>query len=89
MKRYDVRYIHKVATSNSDIGDPVTLSINDLSDHKTLGAALRKQGTMCSGARVREWRVEQNGRIVVFPTLPGMTTYWHSIILTPTDENKS
>jgi len=83
MRVYSVRYVHKVATSNQDIGDDVVLTDADLINNKTLGACLRKRGVLCKGVRVREWRAESNGKIVVFPTYPSLTTYWHSVILTP------
>lgn len=86
-KTYEVRFIHKIAPRDTDIGDPVKLSDDDLKDHKTLGQALRKQGALIAGGRVRRnWRVEQDGRVVVFPTVAGLTTYWHSIVLIPVEE---
>ena len=80
---YSVRYVHKVATSANDVGDPVRLSEDDLADARTLGAALRRQKTLLPTTYVREYRIERDGRVVVFPAYPGLSTYWHSIILTP------
>jgi len=83
---YTTRYVHKVATSSKDVGDNVSLDTRDLADRKTLGAALRKARILIKGGTVREYRAERDGRIVAFPTCPGLTTYWHSIILTPIGE---
>lgn len=83
MRAYSVRYVHKIAPSDKDVGDDVVLTDADLVDKKTIGAALRERGTLARGVRVHEWRIESDGKIVVFPTYPGLTTYWHSVILTP------
>jgi hypothetical protein len=83
MRAYSVRYVHKIAPRDTDVGDDVTLTDADLVDNKTIGAALRERGTLLAGVRVREWRIEPDGKIVVFPVYPGLTTYWHSVILTP------
>lgn len=80
---YAVRFIHKISPRDTDIGPQVTITDADLANAKTLAKSLRRQNALLGGARVREWRKEKDGRIVVFPTLPGMTTYWHSVILTP------
>lgn len=37
-----------------------------------------------AGARIRHFRVEGE-KVVVFPSVPEMTTYWHAIILEPAD----
>lgn len=65
-----------------------------------LGQKLRVAGVLAAGCRVREYRFTRDLRVrdelaqpddarkehlVVFPTLPGCTTYWHSVILTPTE----
>jgi hypothetical protein len=34
------------------------------------------------GGNVREFRREAD-KIVVFPRVPGMSTYWHAIVLEP------
>lgn len=88
---YSVRYVHKVAPSEKDVGPDVTLDVDRLgrvaafvvADRRQLGADLRRLGVLLPGARIREWRREATGRIVVFPALPGLSTYWHSVILTP------
>lgn len=82
MKRYSVRYVHAISPSDRDVGPEVRLTDADAVDRKSLAAALRARGTMLPGARIRSYRVE-DGKVVVFPSMPGMTTYWHSIVLTP------
>ena len=76
-----VRYVHKILPSDKDVMGPVHISGGAFSNRKTLGAALRKAKVMMTGASVRSFRAEGN-RVVVFPSAPGLTTYWHSIILT-------
>jgi hypothetical protein len=80
--QYMARYVHKISPRDTDVEGPFTIPGNAFSDRKTLGAALRKAKVISSGASVRSFRVEGE-KIVVFPTMPGLTTYWHSIILTP------
>jgi hypothetical protein len=79
---YSARYVHKIAPRDSDMAGPFDIPDGAFSDRNTLAAALRKCGALVRGARLRDMRVEAD-RIVVFPALPGFTTYWHSIILTP------
>lgn len=79
---YMVRYVHKISPSSKDVAGPVHISGSAFSNSKTLGAALRKVGVLMAGARVRSFRTEGN-QVVIFPSAPGLTTYWHSIILTP------
>jgi len=78
---YMVGYIHKISPSPQDVWGPVCLNDNAFSDGKTLGAALRKAHVLIPGGQVRQFWVEGD-RVIVFPSAPGMTTYWHSIILT-------
>ena len=75
MARYHVRFIHKISPRDTDVA---TAEIRDeaFSDRKTLGAALRKGGILCSGERLITFRVE-GAKIVAFP----QATIWHSIIL--------
>jgi len=80
---YTTRFVHKVSTSSKDVGPDATLDARDLTDRKTIGAALRKARILIKGGSVRQWRIERDGKIVVFPVCPGLSTYWHSIILTP------
>lgn len=77
---YSVKYVHKISSSAKDVGPDVTLPGGAFSDSKTLGKALRKAGVLTSGGKVTNFRVEGN-RVIIFPSVPGMTTYWHSIIL--------
>jgi len=78
-----VRYVHKISPSDKDVAGPIHLSAGDFKDKKTLGAALRRQRILMSGGSVQQFRLEASGRVVAFPSVPGLTTYWHSIILTP------
>lgn len=80
MNRYSVRYVHPIQPSDADVGHDVELEDGALSDRKRLGAALRALGVLIPGARVVSFRVE-GAKVVVFPRVPVMTTYWHSIIL--------
>lgn len=76
------RYVHKVSPSDKDVRGPFCINDNAFSNRNTLGAALRKAGVIHSGARVTTFRVEGE-KVIVFPIMPGQTTYWHSIVLTP------
>jgi hypothetical protein len=80
-----VRYVHKISPSPKDVAGPVIIPDSAFADSKKLGAALRKAGVLAAGARVRHFRTEGD-KVVVFPTMPGSTTYWHSIILTHAGE---
>lgn len=81
MANYSVRYVHKIAPRDTDRGADVVLPDNAMADRKTLGKALRRAGVLLTGASVVSFRVEAN-RVLVFPRCPGLTTYWHSIVLT-------
>jgi hypothetical protein len=81
MSRYSVRYVHKVSPSDADTRDDVEIRDGAFSDRKTLGKALRDAGVMMSGCRVSQFRVEGD-KVVVFPICPGLSTYWHAIVLT-------
>ncbi len=80
MGAYHVRFVHKITPRDTDVMQ-ATLPDGAFSDRKALGKALRDAKVMHKGCRVEGFRVEGN-RIVVFPICPGLTTYWHSIILT-------
>lgn len=79
-KPFAVRYVHKVAPRCTDTGPEVCIPANAFSNARTLAAALRSRGVLADNARIREWRVEGD-KVVVFPTLPGLTTYWHAVVL--------
>lgn len=81
MTTFNARYIHKIAPSDKDVGGPFEIPDGAFADTKALGKALRKIGVLTPGARVRNFRVEAD-RVVIFPTVPGMTTYWHAVVLT-------
>ena len=51
-------------------------------DRKEIGRILRAAGVLWKGARVREARIESDGRIVVFMLVTGC----HAAILTPKAE---
>jgi hypothetical protein len=81
--KYHVRYVHKIAPRDTDVLPEVELPpLEVYVSRAELGKVLRDAGVMISGARVTEFRAEREG-LVVFPSVPGLTTYWHSIILTP------
>jgi hypothetical protein len=77
VRRYTVRYVHKIAPRDTDIGDPVVLAEGAASDSKTLGRALRRAGVLCSGIRLRSFRVE-GSTILAFPD----RGVWHLVVLT-------
>ena len=83
--RYHTRYVHKIAPSDRDVGPDVTIDgaalANTPDGRKAMGAALRAAGVLGSGARVTRVCLESD-RIIIFPMMPGLTTYWHSVILT-------
>jgi hypothetical protein len=78
--RYSVRYIHKVAPMAHDVRPDVELPDGAFSDRKALGKALRSAGVLSSGGRIRSFRTV-GAMVHAFPEVPGMTTYWHAIIL--------
>lgn len=80
MTKYSVRYVHRISPSEKDVAPDVELSDTAFSDAKKLGKAMRDAGILAPGGRVRLFRVE-GSRVVVFPVLPGFTTYWHAIVL--------
>lgn len=81
--KFKTRYVHQIAPRDTDVGPDVEIGHDDLTSMTKLAAKLRRARVLDSGARIREMRVDNQGRIVVFPSMPGMTTYWHSVILTP------
>jgi len=74
--RFSSRYVHKISPSERDVGPTVELSIADLENRRTLGAALRRVHIMSHGDSIRSYRVEAR-RVIVFPN----KSIWHSIIL--------
>lgn len=90
MGYYAVRYVHKVSQRATDKRDsPVFIpdyflpSKQDGTHKVGMGAYLRREGVLALGAIIRVCRLEDDGRLVIFPYLRGSTTYWHSVILTP------
>jgi hypothetical protein len=79
---YMARYVHQISPSPEDVAGPFCIRGGAWSNSKTLAAELRKVGVLDSGARVRNFRSEGE-KVIVFPMMPGLTTYWHSVILTP------
>jgi hypothetical protein len=75
--RYLTRYVHKISPKETDTGEAVDLSPTDLTDRKKLAAALRRVGLLSAGEQIRDFRIEKEGRVVVFPK----ASIWHSIIL--------
>jgi hypothetical protein len=82
MTFYMVRYVHKISPSPNDVMGPVSIPDTATENRVKLGAALRKAKVLARGARVSHFRLEGK-KIVVFPSYPGLTTYWHSVILSP------
>jgi hypothetical protein len=80
---YQTKYIHKIAPKDSDRGPFIRLSSKQIASKTKLAAALRLGRVLDSGARIRSYRVELDGKIIVFLTLPGQSTYWHSVVLLP------
>lgn len=78
---YSVRYVHKISPSSKDTGPDVVIPDGAFSNKNTLARALRNVKVLGAGARIRTFRVEGN-QVIVFPMMPGLTTYWHSVILT-------
>ena len=87
MAKYTVRYVHKIATSTKDVGPDVEIANGAFSDSKSLGKALRAAGVLASGSRVENFRVEGD-KTIIFPWLPGSTTYWHAVVLGPVPAHK-
>lgn len=77
---YTIRYVHRVAPSDKDVKTGVSIRDGAFSDRKTLAKALREVGVLAKNARIRTFRVEGD-KVLVFPTLPGATTYWHSVVI--------
>lgn len=82
MARFSVHYVHPISPRLSDVGPDVDIPDNAFSNRKTLAAALRLQGALCPGARVTSFCVV-GPNVVVFPSVPGLTSYWHSVTLAP------
>lgn len=80
-----VNYTHQVKPSASDVGPDVNLPGGCWSDRNTLGKALRQAGVLAAGARLTSFRTEGD-KVHCFPSMPGLTTYWHCITLTLHDE---
>ena len=80
MSTYSVRYVHKVSPRDTDVGPAVEIPAGAFADRNKLGKALRALGVMMKGCRVSGFRVERD-KVVVFPVCPGLSTYWHAIIL--------
>lgn len=83
MRLYNVRYVHKISPKPSDTAGHIFLEGKDLKDRSALGRKLRSLKILGSGGRIENYRVEKDGKVIAFPSMPGLTTYWHSIVLTP------
>jgi hypothetical protein len=80
--QYRTRYVDQIKPLDTDVGPVVDLTADDTLNNKSLGKALRKCRILMSGGRIRGFRVENDGRkIVAFPSVPGMSTYWYAIVL--------
>lgn len=83
--RYKTRYVHAINPSARDVGPDVELDRADVASSRSLAGALRRAGVLRAGARVTSYRVDRGGGIVLFPKLPGSTTYWHAVRLIPVE----
>jgi len=82
--RYKTRYTHAIHPSPRDVGPDVDLGKSDLSSSRALAAALRRAGVLTSGARVKSFRIDRGGKIVLFPgSTPSGRSIWWSVTLTP------
>lgn len=79
---FEVRFVHAIAPSHRDVAtktfwrDLATLA----SDRKALAAALREEGVLGKGGRLRETRVDpETGNILAFPARSAGS--WHCIVL--------
>lgn len=77
---YSVRYVHKISPRATDTGKDVIIPGSAFSDRKKLNRALLDLGVLDKGARIRSYRVEGD-EVIIFPMMPGMTTYWHAVVL--------
>jgi hypothetical protein len=75
------RYVHKISSSDKDVGPDVALDARALADRTSLAAVLRDQRILSKGETVSDYRIGADGKVVVFPK--GRIMPWHSIILTP------
>jgi hypothetical protein len=82
MGTYSVRFVHKITPLPTDVGPDVSLPPLPLENKRELGRILRDADVLAPGVRVQDVRSDGQG-VVLFPTVPGLTTYWHSVILTP------
>lgn len=78
-QQWSVRFVHKVSPSDSDTHPPVALERGVFEDRKALAAALRDLDILPAKGTITECRYE-DGRYLVFPQVPGMTTFWHCIV---------
>jgi hypothetical protein len=87
-QQWSVRFTHQIAPRDTDTAPDVSLPLRAFDNNRTLAAALRDVGILPAGGSVREYRYEGTGEgretctYLVFPHVPGMTTFWHCIVLT-------
>ena len=80
---YATHFIHKIATQSQNFGGDICLTGEETRCPKLLGKALREQGILGKGERVREYRMCHEGSLVVFPPSKSV---WHAIRLSPKGE---
>jgi hypothetical protein len=77
-RTYRVIFLH---VRGPILGRDVCLSDSAFRDRKSLAKQLRSAGTLLPGARVRSFRGEAGGRVVVAMTVPGLSSQSGSTIL--------
>jgi len=77
-RTYRVTFLH---VRGPILGRDVCLSDSAFRDRKSLAKQLRSAGTLLPGARVRSFRGEAGGRVVVDRVTPELTTQTGHVIL--------
>jgi hypothetical protein len=87
MRRYSVRYVHKISPRETDVAPDIELSDDVLAHKAALGKALRACRVLQYREPIQQFRIEADGRVCVFPgNYNGITTGWHCIVLSPVAE---
>ena len=84
MKKYSVRYVHKIAPSDKDTGPDIELPDTAFAGPRELAKALRDARVLYRGASITSMRVEGD-KTLAFPSNVG---HWHCIVLTVAEFQK-